>query len=95
MSPRPFQWHPVVIGYALLCLAALAYILISSSVTGGKMELGGVLIVILGLPWSIILVFGVIALGSSSAWLLAIVFLVSCVINGTLLYRFTARRQRD
>jgi hypothetical protein len=91
MNLRPLRRYAVVIGYASLCLAALAYIPISSSLTGGKMELAGVFIGLLGLPWNLVLVFGIMALGSSSAWLLGGALLVSCFMNGTLLYWLTAR----
>ena len=59
----------------------------------GQFELAGIVIVALGLPWSIILTIAVLALKSSSAWLLAIAYVFSCILNGWLLYKLGNRLQ--
>jgi len=77
--------------YTLLCLLALGYIAWRALVTPGQFELAGIAIFALGLPWSLIFAFAVLAIHSSSAWLLAIACLGSCVLNGWLLYRLGQR----
>lgn len=57
----------------------------------GQFELAGIVIVVLGLPWSLLLTLAVLGLNSSSAWLLAIAYTVSCIVNGWLLYKLGVR----
>lgn len=76
--------------YAATCASALAYILLAGE------ELAGVLILILGLPWTLVFTFAILAIGSSSAWLISGSFIVSCLLNCWLMYhlgiRFGRRR---
>jgi tryptophan-rich sensory protein len=78
----------LVIAYVLLCAAAIAYIIWSGVFAQGRIELAGIAIVLLGLPWSLIVTFAVLLVHSSSAWLLAIGYILSCVLNGYFLYKF-------
>jgi FtsH-binding integral membrane protein len=80
--------------YTGLFLLAVAYIVWRSVFTPGQFELAGVFIFLLGLPWSLILTFIVLALKSSSAWLLAIGYIFSCILNALLLYKLGALLQR-
>lgn len=55
--------------------------------SGGQIELAGILIFALGLPWSLLSTFLFTLSGVSSAWLFAITFIVSCAINALILYK--------
>jgi hypothetical protein len=69
--------------YIALCLAAGGYVLWSP----GAMELSGVLLVILGFPWSLLGVMAVVAAQGTSAVLFVAAVVVGCAINAWLLYR--------
>jgi hypothetical protein len=73
--------------YIVLCLLALLYIPVSSMLSGGKIELAGILVFTLGLPWSLLSVLAFTMSGVSSAWAFAIGFIVSCIINIMILYK--------
>ena len=92
MSTANIKKHPMAVrlvaGYALLCVISVGYIIWSSVLAQGRIELAGIAIVLLGLPWSLIVTFAVLALHSSSAWLLAIGYVLSCFVNGYFLYKF-------
>ncbi len=91
MKTRRHPGWTLLVAYGALCAAALAYIAWAALAGGGQIELAGLLIVVLGLPWSIVLTFAVMAMGSSSPWLLGIGFGISCIANGWLLYRLGHR----
>lgn len=91
---RPTLGFTLAAAYAAACLLAVAYVLSGSALGAGEAELAGLLILILGLPWSILFTFAVLALGSSSAWLLAAAYALSCLLNGWLLYKLGARLGR-
>lgn len=81
--------------YSLLCLLAVAYIVWCILLMPGKFELAGLVILALGLPWSLIFAVALSSLdrslpwlpANSSAWLAAIGLVLSCIMNGWLLYR--------
>lgn len=73
--------------YLLLCAASLAFIPISSAVTGGQMELAGILFALLGLPWSLIFIIAAVFINVSSAWIFAAGLILSCAINAVLIYK--------
>jgi hypothetical protein len=77
-------------GYTALCLAAGAYAFWSP----GAMELSGVLLVLLGFPWSLMGVMAVVAAQGTSAVLFAGVVVVGCAINAWLLSRIGRRSVR-
>jgi fatty acid desaturase len=91
---RPTLGFTLAAAYAAACLLAVAYVVFGFALGAGGGELAGLLILILGLPWSILCTFVVLALGSSSAWLLATAYALSCVLNGWLLYKLGARLGR-
>jgi hypothetical protein len=80
--------------YGFLCLLALAYIGWQSVYRPGEVELAGIFVFVLGLPWSLILTFVVLSFKSSFAWLLTIGYLFSCILNAWLLYKLGALLQR-
>jgi hypothetical protein len=91
---RPTLGFTLAAAYALACLLAVAYAVLGGMLGAGGAELSGLLVVILGLPWSLIFTFAVLWLGSSSAWLLAASYALSCLLNGWLLYKLGARTGR-
>jgi hypothetical protein len=58
------------------------------------MELAGILLVLLGLPWSLIAAAAVIAAQGTSAVLFTAVIIGGCVLNTWLLYRIGRARHR-
>ncbi len=84
---------PVTI-YTLLCISAVAYTLLANIVSDGGAELAGLSIFVVGLPWSLLFGFIVIAIGGSSAWLFVIILVLSCMINGTILFKAGAKWQQ-
>jgi uncharacterized SAM-binding protein YcdF (DUF218 family) len=76
--------------YLVLCLLAGAYVLWSP----GAMELSGVLLVILALPWSLIGTAAIVSGGGSSAWLFAAAVGLGFLVNAWLLYRLGRARGR-
>lgn len=91
---RPTLGFTLAAAYAAACLLAVAYVVFGSTFGAGGAELAGLLILILGLPWSLIFTFAVLWVGSSSAWLLAAGYVLGCLLNGWLLYRLGARLGR-
>src|SRR5262249_44411472 len=79
--------------YLALCLLAVAYAVRMIVLSPGKFELAGIVILALGLPWSLIFAVTASALNISSAWLLAIGLIASCIVNVWLLYKLGAKLQ--
>ncbi len=77
--------------YTILCFLAISYIVVSSTITHGQFELAGMFILILGLPWSIIFAITLASFHMSSAWIAAGAMLLSCIMNGYLLYKIGSR----
>ena len=73
---------------ALACMGAMI------AFAPGRFELAGILIVLLSLPWSLVLVGAIMAVHSSSAWLIALACLLGCAVNWWLLRWFDKRRVR-
>jgi hypothetical protein len=80
--------------YGAACLIAVAYVLWKIVFTPGESELAAVIIVALGLPWSMIFAFAMLALGSSSAWGLALACIFSCIFNAWLLHKIGSKFSR-
>lgn len=89
--PRPSLAFSVTAVYVALCLAAVAYIVWVSVFMPGRFELAGIMVVLLGAPWSVLFGLLIAALGGSNAWLLAGECIFSCVLNGWLLHRLASR----
>ena len=68
-------------GYVSVCVAATAWLVFRAS----GQELAGVVILILGLPWSLLVTMLAVMMGLSSAWVYGIGFFASCGINAWLL----------
>lgn len=88
---RPSLAFAITAVYVALCLAAVGYIVWASVVMPGRFELAGVMVVLLGAPWSVLFGLLIAALGSSNAWLLAGEIILSCVLNAWLLHRLASR----
>jgi len=82
------QLGPILAGlYFAICVLAAAIVALSRS----GQELSGLGILILGLPWSLLIVAAAAAIGASSAWIYAIGMIASCGFNGWLLWRIGNR----
>ncbi len=80
--------------YAAVFVLTLACMGAMIAFSPGRFELAGILIVLLSLPWSLVLVGVIMALHSSSAWLIALACLAGCAANWWLLRWFDQRRVR-
>lgn len=80
--------YAVLLALAVACMAAMMLLM------PGRFELAGILIVLLGLPWTLVFVGLVMAFHSSSAWLIVLACVAGCAANGWLLHRFDNRRAR-
>ena len=87
MKKSRFWAYTFLFVYLALCLLSAGLVVWSNLFGGGKMELAGIGIFILGLPWSLIGTFVVSGMHSSSAWLMAIMILLSCALNGWLVFK--------
>lgn len=87
MDSRGSSRSPLGVIYLTLCILALGIVVWAALFGHGRFELAGLIFVVLGLPWSLLVTFLVLAAKSSSAWLLAIGYLASCIVNAWLLFR--------